>query len=434
MNIATHKLQCYLEGIRVPINSIAINYERNQINNARIQIPIGGQIIPHLWANAFIQISQLQNLKEKLFFQGLVSEIEVIDDDGFINVDAQSIWDSLNLNSTLDYTAPKKYGIQNVEDEITIYLGNEDTIVSDNLSADNYQLSRRYFFLSSDNQDNKQSIDLNSSEAFKLQFIADRNPFALLFAFSIFEQIAYENFILSQAYISRFNLLKKVKVDSIRELEFLQQRIESQETSAAMLELDSSRSGLQYKITKQNKKVVEDILESQSATQDGTVVGGTIKCLTFPTKISEDLIKTKLTEFYKTNVVHPGFNINLIFDPCKRLNVNPFLIVAIATHESANGTAGKGKSTKNPGNVGNTNDGGTIGNDTWVNGWFLLVNQVARRLGGKRGPPSQSIENLGGMNNGKLDSNYPVWAWPDLRSWINRVSDIFQSLKGCEGV
>lgn len=277
MIIKSDKINCYIEGIRIPINSITVDTSQNQTNKALLKLALGKTIIPHLWANALIQVTYIEGITEKLFFQGLVEQLEIIEDQGFVFVWAVSLWQSLNINTTLDYVVPKKYGISNIEDETTIYLGNEEVIKSDNSDVDNYQLSLRYFFLDLENQD-VADIPLDSSEAFKLQFIADRTPFAILFAYSLFELIAYDNFLLSRAYIDKYNLLSKVKGESRRDIEFFQLRETAKKDSAIFLELDTKRSGIayeQFKVkTKANEEVpVTDVVAGGSGTESYKTLG-----------------------------------------------------------------------------------------------------------------------------------------------------------------
>lgn len=427
MYVKSDKLNCYLEGIRVPIVKLDATYNRNELKKAQIKLLLDSNLLPQVWANALIQVTYIDNFKEKLFYQGLVSSIDVLDDVGFMVLNTDSEWSVFNLNTTLDYVAPKKYGIQNIEDEITIFLGNEEEITTVNENISNYSLSQRYFFLNTENQDYKNYISLEDSETYKLQYIADRTPFASLFAYSFFEDISYQNFYLTRSYVDRFNLLKKIDSDS-RILDFEAQRLQSTIETENLLELDTNRSGLYIAITKRNVEVVNDIKQNPN----GTVVVGSVRCLTFP-QLSDDRVKQKINEFYKKYPVHSGFTVDMLFEPCKRLNVNPILIAAIAHQESNGGTSGKGKRTKNPGNLGNTNEGGTVASDQWAAGWFLTINQVARRMAGKRGSPSKSIENLGGMDGGRKVDSYPVWAYPDLATWINNVTNFFQSVNGCEG-
>lgn len=249
MFIASDKLNCYIEGIRIPIQSIDLVNEKNNFATAIIRIAIGSYIDVKMWANAYIQVTYITDFKEKLFFDGLVQDLDVTETTGIITIFANSIYSCLNFNTNLDYTAPKRYGINNLEGEITVYIGNEDKLVFNN-QITNYQLSRRYFYLPEDQQDEKAEV----KDIFKLQYIIDKTPLAERFFFSLLEDISYQNFILSQSYINRFKLLRKT-VDSERVS--LSERVtnDSIELSRGIIKLDITREALSTRLTPAGTKV-----------------------------------------------------------------------------------------------------------------------------------------------------------------------------------
>ena len=64
MNITSDKLNCYIEGIRFPVQRFEVKYDRNVLSEAIIRIPIGEKIYHQLWAQALTQITYLQDNKE----------------------------------------------------------------------------------------------------------------------------------------------------------------------------------------------------------------------------------------------------------------------------------------------------------------------------------------------------------------------------------
>lgn len=434
MNIKSDKLNCYIEGIRLPIRSVDITYNRNAYSRATINIGLGELIVPQAWANALIIISYISEHKEYLFFQGLITGLEIIESESFIQLSAESGWSSLNFNTTLDYVAPKKYGIQNIENELTIHLGNEETIVTNNEDLeDNYHLSNRYFFLKEglDVSDRK-VISQADPESYKLQYIGDRTPFAELFGFNIMEQMAYQNFLLTRAHVERLNLLNKVGADSIRGENFKFVLTEIVEDTQLSLELDAERSGIAYLKAKNN---IDKLALGQTVGGvGGQPVTGQVGCLTYP-PLDDNKILQKIKLAYTKYKVHAGFDPTMIMIPCKSLNVNPMLIIAIAQQESLSGTLGRGARTHNPGNVGNVDSGANSEQGKWEVGWMTLVKNIARRMNGWGGsaPPALTIENLCGFENGKRDERRPIYA-TESKVWITNVTNNFTNLNGCEGI
>ena len=272
MNISSDKLTCYIEGVYFPIKKLDVIFASNIFSKAKITIPLGSIIYPKMWANALVQVCYIDldnqgKKKEKLMFQGLVFSLSINELGGELEISAESIWSCLNLNTTLDYTAPKRYGIKYLNEDLIIYIGNESKIeVTNDVEVDQYSLSSRYFFL----EEQKDDIDLNSPEAFKLQFLIDRNPLAEKFAFSFFEDISYKNFYLTKSYLERFNLLNKVAGKSERFTLLEEAEENTLESSAFFLDLDIKRSGLFFKMT--IKRVGNINYQNQGQQQTGTDV------------------------------------------------------------------------------------------------------------------------------------------------------------------
>lgn len=215
MTIKSDQLQGYIEGVRIPISSIETQNTRNRLTAAKITIPVGSFVIPKMWANAFIQVTYIQDInntrQEKLFFQGLCKNVVVYEAQNYVEVEADSVWESLNNNTTLDYTSPRRYGLRQLEDGIVMHIGSEsgDVVIPELKSNTGYRLSERYYYL--ETQDVQKELGFNDPEALKLEFIAQKMPFAERYAYSFFEDIGYQNFLLTQCAVDRFNLLAKSK-------------------------------------------------------------------------------------------------------------------------------------------------------------------------------------------------------------------------------
>lgn len=263
MNVKSDKFNCYIEGIRIPNFKFRIDTQRNAIRTLMIDIPLGTTIEPKMWANAFIQLTYVQNAKEKSVFDGLCSELNVVEDLAILNINAMSVWDTFNFNSTLDYMSPKKYGLQNLDEGIVIYIGNESetTLSTGELSLGN-ELGSRYFFMNTDSPDIFEIPD-SDPESNKLEWVINRAPFAIKFAYSILEDMQYTNFILSKIYIDRFNLLNKSDT-STRAKSFKSALQTSMDyTLGFAISLDPSRSGIAYKTFTIKDKQGKDILASE---------------------------------------------------------------------------------------------------------------------------------------------------------------------------
>ena len=68
-----------------------------------------------------------------------------------------------------------------------------------------------------------------------------------------------------------------------------------------------------------------------------------------------------------------------ILDASKKYNVDPNLVMALMQQDSSFGTKGKAIRTKNPGNVGNTDNGGTQRFKSWRDGVFGVAENLSKR-------------------------------------------------------
>ncbi len=68
-----------------------------------------------------------------------------------------------------------------------------------------------------------------------------------------------------------------------------------------------------------------------------------------------------------------------LLDAAKQYNVDAKLMVALMRQDSSLGTAGKAVRTRNPGNVGNTDSGGTQTFKTWRDGVFAVAKNLSKR-------------------------------------------------------
>lgn len=127
--------------------------------------------------------------------------------------------------------------------------------------------------------------------------------------------------------------------------------------------------------------------------------------LTYPFNYTDDQIRNGLN---KTFSKHSGFYVDMILIPCKTLNINPFVVLGIGQGESNCGRAGAAVKTKNPGNIGNTNEGGLKYLETWELGWAEIPKLIRRRI---TNYGIKDVYNLGGLeSDGTLSTKYPVWA------------------------
>lgn len=238
------KINCYLEGIRIPVINYTCKYARNELSSANIVIPISDKIYQTPWANAFIQLTFLDknsfgSYTEKLLFQGLCTSLNVLEEKSLIVINAESLFGSFNLNTTLDYVSPRKYGILSLEEDKVIYVGNEEKVATPPMAKEDlsYRLSARYFFVDQ-NLDEEDPLNHN-----KLQYIINRTPLAEKFAFSFFEQMDYNNFLLTKSYVDRFNLLAKTEKDL--RIKSFEKNIDYtlEQSKIVSIELDTTRKG-----------------------------------------------------------------------------------------------------------------------------------------------------------------------------------------------
>lgn len=250
MNVKSDKFNCYIEGIRIPLLNSKIRYERNNYSYAMIRIPLGKIVNPIMFANALIQVTYIESTTEKKVFDGMCVELDIAEEVGVLEITAQSLWSSLNLNTTLDYMSPKKYGLQNLEEGNVIYIGNEDkTTISLSELSIGAELSSRYFLVDESEVDIFE-IDPDDAEARKIFYITNRLPFAERYANTIFDDMAYSNFFLTQAHVDRFNLLNKS--DGFKRGERLKTVVTQalEQTLDLAIRLDPSRSGVFYELFK----------------------------------------------------------------------------------------------------------------------------------------------------------------------------------------
>lgn len=68
-----------------------------------------------------------------------------------------------------------------------------------------------------------------------------------------------------------------------------------------------------------------------------------------------------------------------VLDAAEKYDVDPNLVLALMQQDSTFGTKGKAVRTKNPGNVGNTDSGGTQGFASWRDGVFAVARNLSKR-------------------------------------------------------
>lgn len=68
-----------------------------------------------------------------------------------------------------------------------------------------------------------------------------------------------------------------------------------------------------------------------------------------------------------------------VLDAAKQYGVDPNLMIALMRQDSQFGTKGKAVGTRNPGNVGNTTEGGTQRFKTWRDGVFAVAQNLSKR-------------------------------------------------------
>lgn len=330
MNIKTDQLCCYIEGVRIPVKSIKTESGRNKLLIADIEIALGDGIISKIWANAFVQVTYILNREEKLLFQGLCKMLDILEAKGTMILRAESTFTTLNSNSTLDYTAPKRMGIFNLSgDDSKVFIGNESEISIIPPSNENdYTLAARYFFLPEEVR-NFPVEQLDDSDKSKLEFVANKLPFAERFASTFFEDIGYQNFLLTQCAVDRFNLLAKSKT---------RQQIDKEESELSIrlspgnIPLDPDRTGIKYKWARFKK--------TSSNPFDGERVKSSYPYQPISQRAKDDILN------HKGGWENAGVTLTDILSDydnfCKQLDVDPNMLIAQAKQE--NGFKAKGES------------------------------------------------------------------------------------------
>ena len=208
MNIKSDNFKCYIEGVRLPLLSFREVLDKNTLKKLEVDVPLGN-IDPLMWANAYLVITVVIDNKECLLLQGLCCELDVLEDIGVLRIMVQSLYDIFNFNSTLDYNSPKRYGLANTDNGMVIYVGTDtDAVLDQSDLASSYKLSERYLIMN-EGQDSIFDMKTGDPETYKLFYIINRSPLAELYIFNLFEQIDFNNFLLSRSFIDRFNLLHK---------------------------------------------------------------------------------------------------------------------------------------------------------------------------------------------------------------------------------
>lgn len=270
MNIISDKLNCYIEGIRIPITNTQITFARNVLVGGQLTIPLAETFSMRNFAAALVQITYVNARKEHLLYEGLVTEVTLDEGQSSMALQISSRFAPLNNNTTGDYMSPKKYGLQNLEEGVSIYLGNEESIsVSSSEFGTNSNLSDRYFFNISEDLP---EIDPKSNEANKLYYIINRMPFAERFGYSCFEAMAYQNFALTKAYVDRLNLLDKVSIGSTRQKVSIAASEQAFiDTVGLEIALDPLRTGLEEKYF---KDAIDVSTRGCSAVEDSSIQPG----------------------------------------------------------------------------------------------------------------------------------------------------------------
>lgn len=241
MNIQADKFNCYVEGIRIPLYSAKCVTNRDALSIGEVRLPLARIVDTKAFANALVQITSVVASKEKLFYEGFCTEYTAEEEQNVITLVLESKWGVLNFNTTLDYLSPKKYGLQNLEEGLRVWVGTETAIDLNSSLFEAGQLSNRYLFLVDETID---ELDPSSTESNKLHYILSRFPFAERIAYSLFEDIAYQNFYLTRAGIERMNLLAKTKTKR-QQLAEAQGEDALTRTIGQEIRIDPKRSGLE---------------------------------------------------------------------------------------------------------------------------------------------------------------------------------------------
>lgn len=126
----------------------------------------------------------------------------------------------------------------------------------------------------------------------------------------------------------------------------------------------------------------------------------------------------------------------MIMDAAAKYSVDPKLMLALMVQDSSLGTAGKAVTTKNPGNVGNTDSGATQTFKTWGDG----VDAVAKWLQGHKATTTTADYNLVGLlsktnynpnnSNDKNALNYLDSYLKSTNGALPTASTLFGSARG----
>lgn len=265
MVVNSDKINIYVEGIKIPAIDFEVGFQRNSLTNVYVTIPIGDVLDATMWAGALLQVTYFEDSdtgfkKEKLLYQGWVSDLDVNEAGSTMGLNVSSCFSSFNNNRTLDYTSPKRYGLHNIEDGVVLYLGNEDKAVLDfaNFAPSSYKLSERFMYIDPNKISTIDDLNINDPEAMKLQFIIDKTPFAERFAFSLFEDIAYGEFMLTRIPVSRLNLLAKSNKKTERTKLAKEELAKALEINLGLTELDNEFTGLAHKDEVENNRIPLD--------------------------------------------------------------------------------------------------------------------------------------------------------------------------------
>jgi hypothetical protein len=241
MNIQSDKFNCYVEGVRIPLYSAKYIVSRDQLSISEVKLPLAEIVDTKAFANALVQITSVVSSKEKLFYEGFCTEYTAEEEQNVITLSLESKWGVLNFNTTLDYLSPKKYGLQNLDEGLRVWVGTETAIDLNSSLFEAGQLSNRYMFLVDETID---EISPSDTESNKLHWVLNRFPFAERIAYSLFEDIAYQNFYLTRAGVERMNLLTKSKTKRT-ELAETQGEDALLRTAGNEIRIDPKRSGLE---------------------------------------------------------------------------------------------------------------------------------------------------------------------------------------------
>lgn len=157
-------------------------------------------------------------------------------------------------------------------------------------------------------------------------------------------------------------------------------------------------------------------VEGESKYKDKVTIYADKGVLTFPTNFTDLQISNGLMNTFQKHTMWGAFTSDMVLNPCKVLNINPFIVLGIAQKESNCGRSQENPKsqwygTKNPGNIGNTNKGKKNFFPNWHAGWAGIAELIRRRIT-KYG--IKDVYNLGGLtSDAQLSTKFPVWATLD---------------------